>query len=817
MIHSDNFTAAPHSDAGRLISANPTSPKEEALERGLSELQAPWISRAATLLDDPIMMKWAVHYYNDLPPNSALRVKLENLWFHDVTIQRWIDSDDHDVQGLMFLYLPEQRFSMFAPAIASHWGGWSSGVTESAARVLVKVAPNLAAEAFKNYLKNQQPWDVEKVTTILNQLNQLAPAHALPLLEKLLPLAWESDKFYVNIICNYAFKPAVQLKPQVLPRLLDGLFAENGDRLGGAAESVCYYLFGHDAYARLYFIRREDYDIAEFSDLAPLFDAAAPLAEMDGIVRSENPLPDAMLLLEKHHARSPEASLAWETIQHSNAFREKKHPIELAALALAGVAAAFERKTVDAARLPIGDVIALLALDVVTNIHYDALLYRLRSFSKAEILAAMAGHIEKIEDSFGGMTIARLMGDLAWTEFTRALIGCMDGNVGDYLCEAAKKSLLNIGEPARDALLAQWDELDFSQKIYGASVIAGVGGTAVADFAVNRFAELCAEDVERWCDYARAAPDPRMIALLRPELRRQQPLIDEIYYRLCRLLDAESEDIADVRERIAQHRSRQEKSLQNFLKGDLVSDRHTLRLALRCSACGESNYYDVGGVVVDDDGKNPVVADEFPCLSCTAVADFELEESSYMAIAAEALRVQIVHDQGENVTPLIGIQSVATADGKALPLSVAYADLREKVRENPQDWLSNFRLGNILLEIKRPRAAVACYQTAYASNPLLLELIINLAAALIRLGDKNAAFALLRESLAKQNDWQVLSSSPSDRGREFAYQFNQLRRDLGRVEIPALLTNFFGSAPKTGRNDPCPCGSGKKFKKCCMK
>lgn len=22
--------------------------------------------------------------------------------------------------------------------------------------------------------------------------------------------------------------------------------------------------------------------------------------------------------------------------------------------------------------------------------------------------------------------------------------------------------------------------------------------------------------------------------------------------------------------------------------------------------------------------------------------------------------------------------------------------------------------------------------------------------------------------------------------------------------------------PKTGRNDPCPCGSGKKYKKCCM-
>ena len=25
------------------------------------------------------------------------------------------------------------------------------------------------------------------------------------------------------------------------------------------------------------------------------------------------------------------------------------------------------------------------------------------------------------------------------------------------------------------------------------------------------------------------------------------------------------------------------------------------------------------------------------------------------------------------------------------------------------------------------------------------------------------------------------------------------------------------SSPKIGRNDPCPCGSGKKYKKCCGK
>ncbi|HUO29367.1 MAG TPA: SEC-C metal-binding domain-containing protein [Bryobacteraceae bacterium] len=32
----------------------------------------------------------------------------------------------------------------------------------------------------------------------------------------------------------------------------------------------------------------------------------------------------------------------------------------------------------------------------------------------------------------------------------------------------------------------------------------------------------------------------------------------------------------------------------------------------------------------------------------------------------------------------------------------------------------------------------------------------------------------------------------------------------------ALRTAPRPSSPKTGRNQPCPCGSGRKFKRCCM-
>ncbi|MGE5192759.1 MAG: SEC-C metal-binding domain-containing protein, partial [Deltaproteobacteria bacterium] len=42
-----------------------------------------------------------------------------------------------------------------------------------------------------------------------------------------------------------------------------------------------------------------------------------------------------------------------------------------------------------------------------------------------------------------------------------------------------------------------------------------------------------------------------------------------------------------------------------------------------------------------------------------------------------------------------------------------------------------------------------------------------------------------------------------------------------RLEGPAgvedeVIRPIVHGDPKVGRNDPCPCGSGKKFKKCCM-
>ena len=40
--------------------------------------------------------------------------------------------------------------------------------------------------------------------------------------------------------------------------------------------------------------------------------------------------------------------------------------------------------------------------------------------------------------------------------------------------------------------------------------------------------------------------------------------------------------------------------------------------------------------------------------------------------------------------------------------------------------------------------------------------------------------------------------------------------DLSDIERALAAREPARALPKVGRNDPCPCGSGKKFKKCCV-
>jgi hypothetical protein len=60
--------------------------------------------------------------------------------------------------------------------------------------------------------------------------------------------------------------------------------------------------------------------------------------------------------------------------------------------------------------------------------------------------------------------------------------------------------------------------------------------------------------------------------------------------------------------------------------------------------------------------------------------------------------------------------------------------------------------------------------------------------------------------------WACFSESAADADSEYL----DLCPDYGEIHDDSGHGTFVRSSPKIGRNEPCPCGSGKKYKKCCL-
>lgn len=68
--------------------------------------------------------------------------------------------------------------------------------------------------------------------------------------------------------------------------------------------------------------------------------------------------------------------------------------------------------------------------------------------------------------------------------------------------------------------------------------------------------------------------------------------------------------------------------------------------------------------------------------------------------------------------------------------------------------------------------------------------------------------ALITDAIDELSKWHSYSE-------EFFAEQKRLKADH-LLRVSPWTEAFVNAADKVGRNDPCPCGSGKKFKKCCL-
>jgi uncharacterized protein YecA (UPF0149 family) len=77
-----------------------------------------------------------------------------------------------------------------------------------------------------------------------------------------------------------------------------------------------------------------------------------------------------------------------------------------------------------------------------------------------------------------------------------------------------------------------------------------------------------------------------------------------------------------------------------------------------------------------------------------------------------------------------------------------------------------------------------------------------------------------RDLSALCKGWEMFYQHTLPRFKSIANQIRKerqaalMREEMERNRLRALQANL-QQTKKVGRNDPCPCGSGKKYKKCC--
>jgi preprotein translocase subunit SecA len=85
-------------------------------------------------------------------------------------------------------------------------------------------------------------------------------------------------------------------------------------------------------------------------------------------------------------------------------------------------------------------------------------------------------------------------------------------------------------------------------------------------------------------------------------------------------------------------------------------------------------------------------------------------------------------------------------------------------------------------------------------------------------GRSEEADTLIEAEKARAAAWEAGIGLTDEQGKDDDIFTDAARAPLPEY-VPSPSTDNPGTiarpGPKVGRNDPCPCGSGKKFKRCC--
>jgi tetratricopeptide (TPR) repeat protein len=489
------------------------------------------------------------------------------------------------------------------------------------------------------------------------------------------------------------------------------------------------------------------------------------------------------------------------------------------------------RETADLSDCSLDDAVKLIATDVEDMPKPEDFAEFLKQHDRDEVIHGLSKALRKSLEYPGGVNVLKMMAHLGYDEFIPSILSVFsEEDCYDWVVETAHRTLLTYKDRAVNYFIRHYDELDEEQKISAMSLIKEIGGEKAFEFIDIHFDDLWKTEREFLLYACEAICSETWLDRLISKVNKGQEQIDETYLIISLLNHGKTPEIQNLLEQHYAAEEKREKRISGTDFGDAEDDddESFINAELRCNSCGEENFYELYRVIVQKKAA-PYIAQEITCIDCGKISDFEFTQHGMAAVTAAMMRLSMMastktEEEKEEIlanSPLIFGQTLA--HGKITDIGTAIEKYRNAIEKTPTDPRNYIGLGNIFFSTFEYSKSKACFQKLIEIAPSYIQGYYMLAQIAEEEEEQNAALDMLERGKPYLNlfdCWDTADMTAEDLLESYCDYYNTLAEET-KSKRPLLFPSHYRIKPgadkkKIGRNDPCPCGSGKKYKKCCM-
>jgi tetratricopeptide (TPR) repeat protein len=482
-------------------------------------------------------------------------------------------------------------------------------------------------------------------------------------------------------------------------------------------------------------------------------------------------------------------------------------------------------RDLDQAPASLQEILAQAALDIYESRDLPALARSLEELEHEQVVTAIGDQMTSAVDTWGGVRLCQLMGLLAWPEHIPQLIACLKIEQAGHVHEEAANALARVGDPAVKAIIEQLDDLGVDAQISASGALETVGSELAVPFLAERCTELIRQDADIWIGVIAAHPHQQLLEPLHAFLGSGDGEADDAYLLMCTMLGHEAPDLKELERGWREKRRKQnEKTLKMASGGHMLECRESIDVELECAVCGAVGTYTLTEIAIDTEQEShePYLVDEPPCTGCGDTTSLSLTARGSMMLTTELLVFSAALESGRKPKSPLRFIATPEIEGRKLSVREMFSWYKERIAANPASVKDLLGLANCYHNLGSASNAERYYRKALAADRTCIEAAYSLAQIAIEKDDDVQAMELLQQAIDQRRYWTVYKlhdTSLSVLDREVRDLYDEVLHRLGRDDLPALHPAALpGGNPrqKTGRNQPCPCGSGKKYKKCCL-